>query len=99
MRKHFARDWGLALVNKFIGFVSQIHGTGMQRKFDKGYQTGKFTKLAANNDFGSDYLWFLNGVNNPKQKLTIDILTIFTNVCDTRNNEFSNIILNIIFGR
>ena len=77
------RDRGLALVNEFVGFVSQVHRTGMQQKFVRGYQIGKFNKLLTNQDFSNDCLLFLKGV-----KSASDILTIFNTVINTRNSEF-----------
>lgn len=65
LRKQAVKDRGLALVNEFVGFVSQVHGTGMQQKFVPGYQTGKFNKLRTNQNFGNDCLvlkmgWYIS---------------------------------------
>ena len=49
--KQFVVECSLVLINEFIGFISQIYGSGFQKKFKKGSISGKFDKLSRNKSF------------------------------------------------
>lgn len=90
VHKQFVRDRGLSLINEFIAFISQIHGTGVQWKYVKGYNTGKFNKLVGNVDFEADCQEFLSSDQvdpSPSLKSTSDLCALFNNLCNTRNSK------------
>jgi len=80
--KQYVRDYGLALINEFITFISEIHGIGIQWK---GLNTWKFNKLVGNINFEANCQEFpFNCEDDPSKRPASDICPIF-NVCNTRN--------------
>jgi hypothetical protein len=45
---------GLALINELVAFITQLHGTGIQYKFKKSYNSSKFSKLSKDNNYQQD---------------------------------------------
>jgi hypothetical protein len=57
--KEFIKDYVMALINKFMMFITHIHRSGISAKFGKNYGIGKFAKSIGNMDFQSNYKEFL----------------------------------------
>ena len=87
VRKQFMVDHSLVLVNDFIAFISQIHGMGNQKQYEKGSTSKKFNKLTGDQGFEADCCEFFQ-LWGESEKTAGDLIGMFTKVCNEKNSKW-----------